>query len=95
VAAPIRVIAVRRLPEGKGSTKCFADVQIGGLVVKGFKVVCQEGQRPWLAPPATKNERAWLNIVEFASKPLQERVQQVVLEAWAEADQRQPAEVEP
>ena len=76
----IEVLAIRRL-DGKSSVKAFCDVRLGGVVLKGCKVIQQDGQRPWLALPSIKTEHGWQNVVEL-SKPLRERVTGVVLAAW-------------
>jgi DNA-binding cell septation regulator SpoVG len=80
MSAPIEVLAIRQL-DGRTSVKAFVDLRIGGVTIKGAKVVRQDGQQAWLAMPAVKLERGWSNTVEL-SKPLRERVTEVVLAAW-------------
>jgi DNA-binding cell septation regulator SpoVG len=80
-AGAIVVRAIRRL-DGSTTVKAFVDIQLGGLVLKGCKIVQQDGQRAWLAMPSVKTERAWLQVVEVESKALRDRFTDVVLQAW-------------
>jgi DNA-binding cell septation regulator SpoVG len=81
VTAPITILAIRKLG-GNSTVKAFVDLQIGGVTIKGAKIVQQDGQKAWLAMPSIKTERAWQNVVEL-TKPLRERATEVVLAAWA------------
>jgi DNA-binding cell septation regulator SpoVG len=83
MAAAIEVIAIRRL-DGKSTVKAFIDVKIGGITLKGCKIVQQPEQRAWLAMPSVKTDHGWQNVVEI-SKPLREAATEVVLAAWGEA----------
>lgn len=78
--AAIAVTAIRHL-DGKSSVKAFVDLQLGGVTLKGCKVVMQEGQRAWLAMPATRTNHGWLNVVEL-TKELRDRVTPIALDAW-------------
>jgi DNA-binding cell septation regulator SpoVG len=55
--APIEVVAIRHL-DGKSSVKAFVDLKLGGITIKGCKIVRQGDQRPWVAMPAVKLTRA-------------------------------------
>ena len=71
------------LSTGKSTVKAFVDIRLGGIALKGCKIVQQDGQRPWLATPAVKTDHGWPQIAEFASKELRERVTAVVrAAAW-------------
>lgn len=83
----IQVLAIRKL-DGKSTVKAFVDIQIGGVTLKGCKIVQQDGQSAWLAMPSVKGNHGWTNTVEL-SKPLRDRVNEAVLAAWAT---HQPAE---
>jgi DNA-binding cell septation regulator SpoVG len=87
MSAPIEVLAIRPYT-GSGSVKAFVDLQIGGITLKGCKVVQQDGQKAWIAMPSSKTNHGWQNTVEV-SKALRERITEVVLEAW-EAKQGVP-----
>ena len=54
--APIEALAIRHLVDGKGAVRAFIDIRIGGITLKGCKIVEQAGRRAWLAPPATKTK---------------------------------------
>jgi DNA-binding cell septation regulator SpoVG len=77
----IEVLAIRRL-DGRSTVKAFVDVRIGGIILKGCKIVEQNGQKPWLATPSVKTGHGWQNVVEL-SKPLRDAATAVVLERWA------------
>jgi DNA-binding cell septation regulator SpoVG len=80
VTAPITILAIRKLA-GNSTVKAFVDLQIGGVTIKGAKIVQQDGQKAWLAMPSIKTERDWQNVVEL-SKPLRDKATEVVLAAW-------------
>jgi DNA-binding cell septation regulator SpoVG len=81
MSAPIEVLAIRRL-DGSSTVKAFVDFRLGGVTIKGAKIVQQTGQKAWVAMPAVKSGRGRNNVIEL-SKPLRERVTEVVLVAWA------------
>jgi DNA-binding cell septation regulator SpoVG len=89
MTAAIEVLAIRRL-DGTSNVKAFCDLRLGGVTIKGAKIVQQDGQRAWVAMPSIKTDRAWQNVVEL-SKELRERVTEIVLEEW----DRQRCEVIP
>jgi DNA-binding cell septation regulator SpoVG len=91
-AAPISVVAIRHL-DGKSSVKAFIDLQVGGLTIKGCKIVQQDGQKAWLAMPATKLTHGWVNTVEISSRLLRDRLTEVAVAAWEQSLQRQPEAV--
>jgi DNA-binding cell septation regulator SpoVG len=76
----IEVLAIRRL-DGTTTVKAFVDLRLGGVTLKGCKIVQQDGQKAWLAMPSVKTERAWQNVVEL-SKELRQRATDAVLAAW-------------
>jgi DNA-binding cell septation regulator SpoVG len=76
----IEVVAIRRL-DGASTVKAFVDLRLGGVTLKGCKIVQQDGQRPWVAMPSTKTNHGWQNVAEV-TKELRERLTEVVLEAW-------------
>lgn len=80
MSAPIQVLAIRKL-DGKSAVRAFVDLKLGGITIRGAKIVKQDGQRPWVAMPAIQTKRAWLNVVEL-SPELRQRVTAVALEAW-------------
>ena len=76
----LEVIAIRRL-DGKSTVKAFVDLRLGGVTIKGAKIIQQDGRAAWLGMPAVKTERAWQNVVEL-SHELRQRATEVVLAAW-------------
>ena len=88
MTAPIEVLAIRKL-DGASSVKAFVDIRLGGVTLKGCKVVQQEGQKAWLATPSVKTNHGWQNVVEL-SRDLRERCTEIVLEAWESHDERVP-----
>jgi hypothetical protein len=88
--AAIEVIAIRHL-DGQTAVKAFLDLQLGGITLKGCKIVQQENARPWLAMPATKSDRGRNNVVEL-TKELRKRATEIALEAWQHSlRQQQPS----
>jgi DNA-binding cell septation regulator SpoVG len=84
-SSAIEVVALKRV-EGYGNVRAFVDVQLGGVTIHGCKVVQQEGQRAWLAPPQREwtgddGKRRWSNVVEL-SKELYRKASEAVLAAW-------------
>jgi DNA-binding cell septation regulator SpoVG len=79
-AAQIEILAIRRL-DGESTVKAFIDIRLGGVVIKGAKVVKQDDRAAWLAMPAVKLTHGWANTVEL-SKPLREKATEIALAAW-------------
>lgn len=46
----IKVIEIR-LMDGDKPLRAFVDVQIGDWIVREWRVVKENGKRPWVAPP--------------------------------------------
>ena len=76
----ILVLAIRKL-DGNSAVKAFVDIRLGGVTLRGCKIVQQTGARPWVALPSVKNDRGWQNVVEV-SRELRERMTEVVLGVW-------------
>jgi DNA-binding cell septation regulator SpoVG len=64
VTSPLEVLAIRRLDK-PGRVPAFVDVRLGGVTIKGCKVVQQPGQGAWLGMPSVRTDRAWQNVVEL------------------------------
>jgi len=69
-----------------GSLRASADLRVNGWLMKNFRVVQQDGQRPWVSVPQVEyrtreGKRAFSNILEPPDdvKPL---IQAAVLEAY-------------
>ena len=65
--------------DGAGSVKAFVDIRVGGITIKGAKIIQQPDRRAWLGMPAVKTERAWHNVVEITSAKLRQAITEVVL----------------
>ena len=76
----ISVLAIRKL-DGNSAVKAFVDIRLGGVTLRGCKIVQQTGARPWVALPSVKNDRGWQNVVEV-SRELRERLTAAVLDVW-------------
>ncbi len=46
----VEVLELRLLPDTR-SLKCFADVKIGDWIVREWRVIQDNGKRPFVAPP--------------------------------------------
>jgi len=84
MAAQIEVVSTK--PMTKGSLKMFATVRLGGITVHGFRVIQQEGQRAWVAPPQTEvaqtdGKKKYFPIVELADN-IKEVVSKLILEEY-------------
>ena len=59
----IRVIEIRMLPDDK-PLKAFVDLLIGDMVIREWRVVKNNGQRHWIAPP----QLSWKDPVDGSIK---------------------------
>jgi DNA-binding cell septation regulator SpoVG len=89
--AAIEVVQLRHL-SGAGCLRALASVRLGGLVVHEFRIVQQPGQRAWVSPPqrptrprADGTGSGWVALVEIPSKALKEKINEIVLAAFAGA----------
>jgi DNA-binding cell septation regulator SpoVG len=70
-----------------GNLKAFVDIQLGqSLIIKGFRIVQQPGQKAWVAAPQREYTGAdgkprYAPIVEL-SGALKRAVEQVIVQAW-------------
>lgn len=83
----IKVEKLRKV-EGRGSLRAFVDLRIGRTLFRSWRVVQQEGQRPWVSPPVESWEdrdgkRHYRRLVEFPDE-LKRRVDEAVLKAYNE-----------
>jgi DNA-binding cell septation regulator SpoVG len=74
------VLAIRPVTS-TGTIRAYIDLQLGGITIMGARIVRQGEQRPWLGMPGIKTNHGWQNVVEL-SKPLREKVTEIVLAAW-------------
>ena len=71
----------------KGNFKGFADVQVGQIEIRGFRIIQQPGQSAWVSVPQSEytkdDEKRYYNIVVMPDD-LKRDVEFAVLEAWRE-----------
>jgi len=46
----IKILEIRPVP-GNRPLKAFADLQIGNWIVREWRIIKENGKRPWVAPP--------------------------------------------
>jgi DNA-binding cell septation regulator SpoVG len=70
-----------------GNLRAFVDVGLGpSIVIRGFRVIQQAGQKPWVSPPQQEyagadGKRHYSPIVELAGN-LKREIEQAILAAW-------------
>ena len=47
----IKVVDIRFLPPNGKTTQAFIDVQLGNIIVRDFRVVKEDGRRPYVKVP--------------------------------------------
>ena len=79
----IRVIKIKKIE--KGALQAFAEVQIGQVQIKGFRVVKQPNQSAWVSVPQVEyvkdGEKRYFNLIDLPND-LKRKVQDAVLVAW-------------
>lgn len=66
-----------------GNVKAFCRVRIGALVLSGFKVVQQPGQRAWVSIPQLRDDKGhYYPMLQVLSPALKEQITEAVLTAW-------------
>ena len=82
----VLVLEIRENTKG-GNLKAFADVKIGEIVIKDFRIVQQKGQKAWVSVPqlsyqSEAGETYYKPMVTLPDE-LKERVSFEVLRKWA------------
>jgi DNA-binding cell septation regulator SpoVG len=81
LAASIEVQSIRAL-DGSSTVKAFIDIRVGGVLIRGAKIIQQPGQAAWCGMPGVKTEHGgWVDVVAL-SPSLRERVNEVAVAAW-------------
>jgi len=69
-----------------GSLKALVSVQMGDLEIRGFKVIDQEGGKPWVAMPSREvvreGRKEYFNIVRFPEPEDKRSFSEWVLKAY-------------
>ncbi len=78
----ITVIKIQPLTN-TGNLRAFADVKIGPVTIKGFRVVQQPGQQAWVSVPQQQNrDGKYFNLLHFDDRGFLDQVRGEVLRAW-------------
>jgi len=70
--------------DGESKLKAFADVSLGGIVIKGFSVVNGSNGLFVSMPRHQGKDGKWYNTVYPTTKELKEQLSEVVLTAYKE-----------
>lgn len=69
-----------------GNVKAFCRVRVGALVLSGFKVVQQPGQRAWVSIPQLRDDKGqYYPMLQVLSPTLKEEINEAVLNAWRDS----------
>jgi DNA-binding cell septation regulator SpoVG len=72
-----------------GSLRALVSVTIGDLEIRGFKVLDQGDNKPWVAPPSREihrdGQKEYYNIVRFTEKDAERAFNDWVLRAYRSA----------
>ena len=79
----VRVLKIRKVQ--KGALQAFVDIELEQVEIRGFRVVQQPDQRPWVSVPQNEyikdGEKRYSNVVVLPDE-LKRRVQDTILSAW-------------
>lgn len=80
----ISVEKIRKV--GAGNLRAFADVKIGDIVIRDFRIIQQPNQKPWVSSPqrtykSENGEMRYANTIELSNE-LKTKVQLAVLTAF-------------
>lgn len=85
----IKVREVRKVE--KGRLQAMVDIQMGGLIVRGLRIM-ENGKGPWVAWPSQQwtgrdGSPRYTNLVEPVSAEIRKAVTAAVLAAWRDQGQ--------
>ena len=73
--------------KGAGNLKAFAVVEIGPWIIRGFRVVQQPGQRPYVALPQVKaRDGRYFPVIQTDDTNLKNQIQDAVLDTLSRED---------
>jgi len=82
----VKVVEVRNIDSKESALKAFATVEIGGMLIRGFRVIKQKGQHAWVAPPQTswkdKDGKTRFEPIITLPEFLKKSIEAGVLLAW-------------
>lgn len=93
MAEQIKVLELRLFPFCKKFVRAFADVQIGGLILKDFRVMQINGGKPYVKAPFTtyKDKTGQLRFRQIIDLPSEVRgqVDNAILHAFYQREKEQ------
>ena len=82
---PMEVLSIHAVA-GAGNLRGLVTVRLGALVIHGWRVVQQPGQRAYVSVPQQQNrDGRWFPLVEVRNPDLLAEVRRAVLESWEAA----------
>ena len=71
-----------------GSLKALVTVSIGGMEIRGFKVIDQGDGKPWVSSPSREilkgGKKEYYNIVRFSDEEARKEFDEALLAAYRE-----------
>ena len=91
----IRIIEIRLLP-GNRSLKAFADIQLDDIVIREFRVIKENGKRPWIVSPQISwkdqgGQIKYKTVITFPDE-LKGEIDRVILNRFTEEMEKKDAE---
>jgi hypothetical protein len=86
MTAVVEALAVQAI--GKGALKAVVTLRVGAFVLYGVKLLQPDGGAPYMAlpqVPVRKGGSGWTAVIDVTSPRLLDRMREVVLQAWLEA----------
>jgi DNA-binding cell septation regulator SpoVG len=77
----IEVTKIRHL-QGRGNLRAFVSIRYSGLVLHGFRVIRQPGQRPYVSLPQQESKGKFYPIIQAEDNGLSDAIKATVLSAW-------------
>jgi len=84
-AVMIHEVTIKHIKEifnSKGSLVATAEVNIGSIIHKGFKILRNENNTFWVANPQTEVNGKYYEILEFLDWELEQTVKAKILSAY-------------
>ena len=82
MANEVIVKQVREIRNPKGQMVATADVNIGAVIFKGFKILRTDRNTFWVANPQSEANGNFYEIVEFLDWELEQTVKEKILSAY-------------
>ena len=71
-----------------GNLRGFATVRIGCVMIKGWRIVKEDGKKAWVSPPQERgNDGRYYATVKIDNPAVLDAIRSAVLEAWSEPAQ--------